>query len=183
MIPTHELALVPAFAGFDERALRAVGAMLRVSTVEDGQAVVSQGERTGGAFVVLNGTVRVIRAVSGQRSVDIRSLGEGTLFGLLACLDGAPRGATIVARGTVRVAELPREAVTELLEGKTPVALRFQVAVCRTLFGSVRETNRRVAELAALPESELATFDLEPIPPDAPEAQIDDVSDGLTSLG
>jgi CRP-like cAMP-binding protein len=183
VIPTAELASVPAFAGFDERALRAVGAMLRVSTSEDGEPILSQGERTGGAFVVLDGAVRVIREVSGQRSVDIRTLEQGTLFGLLSCLDGAPRGATVVARGAVRVAEIPREAVTELLEGKTPIAMRFQVAVCRTLFASVRATNRRVAELAAIPESELATFELEPVLPDASESDLVDLSDSITPLG
>ena len=163
MISVDKLAAVPAFEGFDERALRAVGAMMRVVSANDGDEVLAQGSRTGGAFIVLEGTVREIRRVSNMRSVDVRALEAGALFGILSSLDGEPRGMSVVARGPVRVAEIPREAVSELLEGRTPVALRFQVAVCRALFAEVRATNVRLAELAAIPDTELETYELEPV--------------------
>ena len=163
MIPTSELADVPAFEGFDERALRAVSAMMRIITAEPGEQILDQGARTGGAFIVLDGTVRVVRRVSDQRSVDLGVLKQGALFGLLACIDGEPRGTRVIARSRARVAEIPRAAISELLEGRTPVALRFQVAVCRALFADVRATNVRLAELAAVPETELATYELEPL--------------------
>ena len=163
MIPIDELATVPAFDGFDERALRAVGAMMRIISADSGEEILGQGARTGGAFIVLEGTVRVVRQVSDQRSVDLGVHERGSLFGLLACIDGEPRGTRVIARGPARVAEIPRAAVSELLEGRTPVALRFQVAVCRALFADVRSTNVRLAELAAIPDTELATYELEPL--------------------
>jgi CRP-like cAMP-binding protein len=182
MIRKAELASIPAFEGFDDRALSAVGAMMRVFEVEEGGTILEQGARTGGAYVVLDGEVRVVREASNRRSVDVRSLLPGTLFGLLSCLDGGPRGASIVARSRVRIAEIPREAVTELLEGRTHVALRFQVAVCRTLFHEVRATNRLLAELAAIPDSELATYELEPVPVPRSYAELDDLSEDLEPL-
>ena len=90
VIPIDELATVPAFDGFDERALRAVGAMMRIISADSGEEILGQGARTGGAFIVLEGTVRVVRQVSDQRSVDLGVHERGSLFGLLACIDGEP---------------------------------------------------------------------------------------------
>lgn len=181
MIQSADLARIPAFEGFDARSLAAVGAMMRTFEVADGDAILTQGDRFGGAYVVLSGAARVVRKVSMSRSVDVRTIEAGSLFGLLSCLDGHPRGSSVVARGPARIAELPRDAVTELLEGRTTVALRFQVAVCRTLFHEVRSTNRRLAELAAIPEHEVRTLDLEPVP-DPGVLYLDDLSDDLEPL-
>ena len=179
MIPTRDLARIPAFDGFDDRARKAVGAMMRSYAAHDGKVVVEQGTRSGGAYVVLSGEVRVVRELGNGKSVDVRTLMPGTMFGLLSCLDGGARGASVIARGQVRYAEIPRDAVTELLEGRTPVALLFQVAVCRTLFREVRSTNRRLAELAAVPDTEVATVDLEPVPV---FDELDDLSEDLEPL-
>lgn len=138
---------------------------MRLHRASDGRVLVQQGSRTGGAFVILKGTVRVVRDLPGGRSVDIGSLEQGALFGLLSCIDGIPRGRSVIARGDALVGELPREAMGELLQGRTTISLRFQVAVCRALFHEVRATNVRLAELAAVPDSEMQTVDLEPLDP------------------
>jgi CRP-like cAMP-binding protein len=174
-----DLVRIQAFDGFDERARNAVGAMMRVQEVTDGSVVVEQGARLGGAYVILDGEVRLIRELPSGRSVGVRTLGAGQMVGLLSCLDSGPRNLSVVARGTVRIAEIPRDAVVELLEGRTSVALRFQVAVCRTLFNDLRFTNRRLAELAAVPDRELTTTDLEPL---GPVDELDDLSASLEPL-
>lgn len=163
MIDASHLQNIPAFQGFDERSRLAVSAMMRLHEVEDGHVLIKQGSRTGGAFALLQGEARVVRDLPGSRSVDIGALKRGQLFGLLSCIDGIPRGATVVARGKALVGEVPREAMSELLQGRTIIALRFQVAVCRTLFREVRSTNLRLAELAAVPDTEMQTLDLEPL--------------------
>jgi CRP/FNR family transcriptional regulator, cyclic AMP receptor protein len=168
---------IPAFQGFDDRARLAVSAMMRLHRVDDGHVLIKQGSRAGGAFALLRGEVRVVRDLPGGRSVDIGSLEEGQLFGLLSCIDGIPRGATVVARGNALVGEVPREAMGELLQGRTTIALRFQVAVCRTLFREVRATNLRLAELAAVPDSEMQTVDLEPL-----DEPLEDFSGSLEPL-
>jgi len=180
VIDASLLQNIPAFNGFDERSRLAVGAMMRLHRVNDGHVLVKQGSRTGGAFALLEGQVRVVRDLPGGRSVDIGSLDQGKLFGLLSCIDGIPRGATVIARGDALVGEIPREAMGELLQGRTTVALRFQVAVCRTLFREVRATNLRLAELAAVPDSEMQTLDLEPI--DLEPLELEDISESLEPL-
>ena len=165
MINASLLADIPAFEGFDERSRLAVGAMMRLHRASDGDVLVQQGSRKGGAFALIKGSVRVVRDLPGGRSVDIGSLEKGAMFGLLSCIDGSPRGATVIARGDALVGEIPREAMGELLKGRTTNSLRFQVAVCRALFQEVRATNVRLAELAAVPDSEMQTVDLEPLEP------------------
>jgi CRP-like cAMP-binding protein len=171
---------VPGFDGFDAKAREAVGALMRTANAPHDAVVVRQGARVGGAFLVVSGTMRVVRTMPSGRSVDVRDVTSGVLFGLLSCLDGGPRSTSVMARGDARVAELPRAAVIELLEGHTAAALVFQVAICQALFREVRITNTRLAELAAVPDAELATTDLEPI---APLEELDDLTSGLEPLG
>lgn len=181
MIDAALLATIPAFNGFDDRSRLAVGAMMRLHRVTDGHVLIEQGSRVGGAYALLSGTVRIVRDLPGQRSVDIGSLQQGTLFGLLSCIDGHPRGASVVAKGDAVIGEIPREAMGELLQGRTTIALRFQVAVCRALFHEVRATNLRLAELAAVPDTEMMTTDLEPL--DVPSAELEplDASEELAT--
>lgn len=156
MIDARVLANFSAFDNFDERARAAVGALMVPHMVADGEVLLPAGSRHGGAFLVIDGVVRVLRQVAGGRMVLVRTCMPGTMFGLRSSIEGGARVHTYQARGRCQLAELPRSAFEELLSGRTSLALGFQLGVCRELFRQVRETNVRVAELAAA-ETELST--------------------------
>ena len=100
--------------------------------------------------------MRVERRLPDGGTVDLVTVGAGALFGALAAMDGGERAASCVAKGGVQVAVLPRLEFQALMEGRTEVALRFQVGVLRDLFKDLRATNLRLAELAALEDQELS---------------------------
>ena len=150
------LSAVPAFARLDPRSLAAVAAMMDERAYPDGAAILQQGSRSGGVFALLEGTVRVERSLPDGGSVDLVSLGPGALFGALGAMDGGPRAASCVAKGEVLVAVLPRLEFQALMEGRTDVALRFQIGVLRDLFKDLRASNLRLAELVALEDQELS---------------------------
>jgi CRP-like cAMP-binding protein len=156
----HGLAGIPLLAGMPERARDAVASMMDERSFPDGAVLLRQGERRGGVFVLLDGQVRVERVLTTGGTVDLATLGRGAALGTLAALDGGERGASVVARGPVRCAVLPRLAFQELMEGSTPVALGFQLAVVRDLLRDVRTTNRRLVELASLPDQSLSLEEL-----------------------
>lgn len=149
------LAGVPMFASLGARARDAVASMMTERSYPDGAALLVQGERRGGVFVVLEGAIRVERTLPSGGTVDLVTLGPGALFGTLAVLDGGARAASCIARGPVRCGVLPRAAFMDLMDGRTPVALGFQHAVICDLFKDIRATNRRLVELAALPDSQV----------------------------
>jgi CRP/FNR family transcriptional regulator, cyclic AMP receptor protein len=152
---TQRLDGVPLFSSLDDRARNAVASMMTERAYPDGAALLTQGERSGGVFVLLEGSIRVERTLPAGGTVDLVTLGPGALFGTLAVLDGGARAASCLARGPVRCGVLPRTAFMDLMDGRTPVALRFQHAVICDLFKDIRATNRRLVELAALPDSQV----------------------------
>jgi len=58
---------------------------------------------------------------------------------------------------------MDRKDFLDLMNGATPLAMRFQVAVLRCLARDIRSTNSRLTELAALPSCKLSLEDLEEV--------------------
>ncbi len=163
MIDVQRVSQVPAFVGLDERGLLAVAAVMHERSYPDGAVILEQGLRMGGVFVLLEGLVRVMRLLPDGATVDLVTLGPGALFGVLAALDGGPRAASCVAKGECLVAVMPRLEFMALMEGRTPVAMRFQIGVLRDLYKDLRATNGRLAELVALPDQDLALVQVDDI--------------------
>ncbi|HYI19505.1 MAG TPA: MFS transporter [Solirubrobacteraceae bacterium] len=96
---------LPMFSVLPLPVLDSLAMAARPLEVADGTAVVSQGDRGDRYYVVDEGELDVL--VDGAVITRISS-GEG--FGELALLRDAPRAASVVARGPVRVFALDREA-------------------------------------------------------------------------
>jgi hypothetical protein len=58
---------------------------------------------------------------------------------------------------------MERADFLDLMNGSTPLAMRFQVAVLRCLARAIRNTNGRLTELAALPACVISLDDLEQV--------------------
>lgn len=149
------LGAFPILSQFDSRSLGALSAVFEHRAYEHGALIVEQGSRRGGLFLLVSGWVKVERRLPDGSTVDLMTIGPGALFGVLSVLDGGERGATCVAQGTVECAELPRSEARDLVNGRTPLALRFQLAVIREVFSDLRRTNQRLASLATMPDDQL----------------------------
>ena len=149
------------FGGMKSQEIEVVAGAMREDAWWDGSVVVQQGDQKGSVYFVLEGGIRVERRLENGEIVTVGHLGPGAVFGILGVLDGAPRAATCVAQGTVRCAIMDRKDFLDLMNGATPLAMRFQMAVLRCLARDIRSTNSRLTELAALPSCRLSLEDLE----------------------
>ncbi|WP_374347030.1 cyclic nucleotide-binding domain-containing protein [Chitinimonas sp.] len=123
---------LPAFEAFNDTHLHALMAALQVEDCPDGYVFIHQGESNGAMFMILSGTVGVIRAdAPGETRYAVRELRDGEVFGLLSLIDDMPAAATCVAQGAVTIAALTREAFDSLVEQAPPIAhqLRYMIAV------------------------------------------------------
>ena len=75
--------------------------------VESGTAIVRQGERAGGLFLIVLGAVDVVCVTDERRAVVLATLGEGAYVGELSLLSGEVATASVVACGPVELAALP----------------------------------------------------------------------------
>ena len=151
------------FSGMKAQEVEVVAGAMREDAWWDGSVVVQQGDQKGSVYFVLEGSIQVERRLENGEIVVVGHLGPGAVFGILGVLDGAPRAATCVAQGTVRCAIMDRKDFLDLMNGATPLAMRFQVAVLRCLARDIRSTNGRLTELAALPSCKLTLEDLEEV--------------------
>ena len=84
------------------------GKKLERRDVEQGSALVTEGEEGGELFLLLDGMVDI--EVNGDRVAEI---GPGALLGERALLEGGKRTATIWAKTPIRVVVVPADAIDE----------------------------------------------------------------------
>jgi CRP-like cAMP-binding protein len=86
------IAACRLFTGLPDDEVRAIAGTAQEVEFPPGRVIARQGEVGTGFFVVVDGTVRVVR--DGEV---LATLGPGEFFGELSILDGQPRIAQVVA--------------------------------------------------------------------------------------
>jgi cAMP-dependent protein kinase regulator len=108
----------PLLERLDEADRAAVAGALRRRSYPPGRAIVTQGDMGTDFFVVLQGTVLVLR--DGE---PVAQLGPGAFFGELAAMDPGPgyalaRNATVRARSSVDVGVVDEATFAELMRSR-----------------------------------------------------------------
>lgn len=128
---------VPLFAGLSARDLRRVAALAEEVWMAPGSVVVEAGTPGDAFYVILDGTVRVLRAGTGRT---VRRLGPGDHFGELALLDGGPRTTTVVADTSLDAIQIRGKAFRRMLLAQPRVGLKIMAQ----LAGRIRECERQI---------------------------------------
>lgn len=123
------LKQVGLFQSLSGEELYPVAEIATLETFVEGQRVVEQGASSDALFVVVSGSLEVIK--DGQAN---GTLGPKQTFGELGVLDAAPRAATVEARSTCELLRVPREELEALLD-ESP---ELSKAIIRTLLGYLR---------------------------------------------
>ena len=123
------LKQVGLFQSLSGEELYPVAEIATLETFVEGQRVVEQGASSDALFVVVSGSLEVIK--DGQAT---GTLGPKQTFGELGVLDAAPRAATVEARSTCELLRVPREELEALLD-ESP---ELSKAIIRTLLGYLR---------------------------------------------
>jgi CRP/FNR family cyclic AMP-dependent transcriptional regulator len=121
----RELALIPLFASLNTSERRAISALARTKTYDEGQQIFSQGDAGGPMFAVLSGHLKVIVAGVDGNDVVFTVMGRGEVFGELSVLDGAPRSASIVAMTRTEVLVLDREPFLAFVRASPDTSIKL----------------------------------------------------------
>ena len=145
-----KLQNIALFSGLAPRALNGLAGVFVSKMAQNGERIITQGQASEGVYLVISGTVEVMRATLSGALIPIHKIPKGSMFGTLSTIDGGMRGAHCVARGSVEYAFMQKVDFMELTQTKSSLGLGFQVAVIRAIFQDIRRTNEQVAELSAL---------------------------------
>jgi CRP-like cAMP-binding protein len=132
------LAAHPDFSRLAEPERDVLAKAFTVEEHHDGHAFLTQGDRPGAAWLILDGTVAVTRARDPYIDELVR-LGPGDFFGLASLVGGIRRSATCTAAGPVRVARIDKYALDVLMREQAPIGLALQRAVMRQLAADYRK--------------------------------------------
>jgi CRP/FNR family transcriptional regulator, cyclic AMP receptor protein len=114
------LQRAPLFAGLPRRHVRALARATGVADYDAGEVVVREGVKGSVFFVILEGSVRVVR-----KGRTMAQLGKGDFFGELSLIDGGPRTADVVTDQPSRLLTLSRTEFRKLLSSEPTMTVRM----------------------------------------------------------
>ncbi len=155
--PSGILDGIALFDSFSPEERAAVEARGRVFEAPTGTVLMREEEEAASLYVLIGGTVRVVRrdAAGGQVEIGFRNTGE--CFGEMALVDGGTRSASVIAATPVTVFELERDLFLKLISPSPDLLAKL----LRQLSRMIREVSERVVRedlerRTRIAESELA---------------------------
>ena len=109
-----QLPRLPLLSELEPEPFMKVARHSRLRRVTDGAVLVDEGEAGRAAYMVITGTVRVVKRADNGSSTTLTRLSEGEVFGEMALITQSPRVASVIAEGAVDVLELPATLLDEL---------------------------------------------------------------------
>ncbi len=86
-----------------------------------GQLIIREGDPGRSFFVIVEGKVRIYKALPDGKELTLAHLGEGAFFGEMALLSGAPRTANVVAEEDTEILEVTDVVLRELAQNHPAV--------------------------------------------------------------
>ena len=109
---------VPLFALLDEEETAVLAGQVRLKTFAPRQRIYKMGDRSGQAYVVVSGRVRVATVDQEQQEVIIDEPSHGEFFGFASMLEQTPHQTEATAIDEATCIEVRREDIAVLLERK-----------------------------------------------------------------
>jgi CRP-like cAMP-binding protein len=109
------LRALPGLRDASPAVIADLKAALHPCTFAAREVIALEGENEDGLYLIASGQVDVLRtARTGNATLMLAALREGTIFGMVALLSETPRNASCVAADTVHLYKMTREAHTGL---------------------------------------------------------------------
>jgi len=130
---------VPLFADLPPGDLKQIAAVAGEQLYDDGTFIAREGDAGNELLVIVDGEVGVV-----TEDTEIARCKRGDYVGEMAVLDGEPRSASLVARGTVRALRIGRRELETILRERPETSHAMLVVLTRR----VRELSRAAAAAA-----------------------------------
>ncbi len=138
------LRQVDLLAQLSLEQLEAVAQLTEEAEYLPGEEIVREGEPGDRLYLLLEGSVRVVKGHGTPHALELRVLEAVDYFGEMAVLADEPRSATIVAASPARLLSLDGESLRELIREHPDVSF----AIFRVLTGRLRAVESRLADRA-----------------------------------
>jgi CRP-like cAMP-binding protein len=136
------------FHDFDSLALWGFLTSGRYARCPSGRTLLAEGAPSTACYLTINGAVEKVLA-RGDGHIRVGLAGPGKAFGYESLIDGRPAPVTAITRERTLLLVLPRDPFEQLFNGEDAVSRVFLDVLRRDLVGTLRQTLRPHARLAA----------------------------------
>ena len=150
MIDTEQLDMLRASrigAELSPEQSTVLSGLIKGRRLADGEVLVGQGTRDHHLYVLVGGTLAVVRNAGTPEEVVLFTLSAGDLVGELSFIDSTEHYASLVARGPTHVFGLEREQLESLLNTHPEIVYRVMRAIIRTTHNIQRRISMYSIEL------------------------------------
>jgi CRP/FNR family transcriptional regulator, cyclic AMP receptor protein len=114
---------------------------IKLRQLADGETLVGEDARDNNLYVLVQGTLKVVRNLGNADEVTLFSLNAGDLVGELSFIDDTKHYAALVAQGDTLVFGLGREQLESLLPTHPEIVYR----VMRSIIRNTHKIQRRIS--------------------------------------
>jgi CRP-like cAMP-binding protein len=143
-IPEKILRLksINIFEGLAASELAAIASVTEEVEYPAGDIVIKEGEAGETMFLILKGTVAVIKGEGeeGVQEIELARIGAGDYFGEMALFEDAVRSATIRTAEDSRFLVLHKQEFTEIVREYPQIALH----ICKALSSRIRKLHEKI---------------------------------------
>ncbi len=112
-----------------------------------GTTILTEGEEGQCLWLLLKGTVQVVKDVAGRDPQHLATLEPGSIFGEMSFLQRAPHSASVVAMEDVEVARLSPEEFNKLREECPSAAFCIVMNLVTVIAERLRRMDKRISEI------------------------------------
>ena len=139
------LRRVELLRDLDERELTTLCAVLLPEpTRPPGTVICAEGELGRCCYLLLSGTVDVVKRLPNGTTRTIATIRQHQFFGEVALIDNAPRSASCIAHDSCEVVRFERAEFDLLMHSGSVFAVRFASSIATGLAGQLRNAHRRL---------------------------------------
>jgi CRP-like cAMP-binding protein len=143
--PDELLERHPLFALLDPDQCRKIARVGELESFEAGELVVAEGTPGDALYLVLSGTVTVVKK---QRL--LATLAAGEFFGEMSLVEPAPRSASVIAADSAFLFRLPYFEFQNMLESDPRAFTSVFVTIVRVLSERLRRSNELLGSIDEL---------------------------------
>ncbi len=155
------LKKIKLFSSLYSNSLNILVNKIKIRLYKKGEYICSEGEPSDKMYIILSGTVRVLKKGKGNSQIDITKLKSGSIAGIMSLFEKKKRSATLIALGNVKVGELEYKIFQGLIDKQPDISK----ALITVLSNYLRKETNKIAELISFEEDEriqIAIFDSKP---------------------
>ena len=140
------LSRTPWANDFSAAELDALAAFMETREIGKGSVLFVEGDQTDQMYLVIAGSVNVLKGAPDHAVKFLATLGPGKTFGEMALIDAEPRSASVVTNADTTFLVLTAAGFDALTAQHPGVALSFVRKLARMLSERLRETSGALCE-------------------------------------